>query len=555
MSDIGKKVQARVEAEKKDQPAPEAKPTLTDFQIISCAMENQAGDAAIYINLNRDKFRYVERWGAWLKWVGQYWQKDLKEREATAAVFRVVDEYRRVAAGLRKFLRKEAGSLPDQGLPAPNPETNLGEGGSDLSDKATKSHLKELSRKISHLRGNTGRKNVVEYARTCPDASLVIDGEELDANPWLLACASGVIELKTGELRPGRPEDYLTCASPTAWQGLEAPCPTFVKFLADILGGNPALVDYMQRMLGHALIGEQREHVFLVLSGAKGQNGKGTLMKILGYVLGMGVMVPVPAEMLLDQGFVKSSSGPAPDIMSLRGRRLAYAEETDEGRRFSSSKVKMLSGGGRLTARGTYDLEMSYWDQSHTLILLTNDLPHARADDQAFWYRIHVVRFPYSFVPNPNPNNEFEWPVDPTLTDRMKAEASGILAWLVRGCLEYLKYGLAPPAEVLEATRAYRAAEDLVGRFLAECCEIREGLEVQAAVLYDNFCWWYSHEVSRKREFSNTRFGEALGKKGFAKIKKSTNYWLNIALTDAFKAERAKAEGGEEGRGGRGLYD
>jgi putative DNA primase/helicase len=420
----------------------------------------------------------------------------------------------------------------------------------DASEKTIKRWHTELSRKISQLRGNAGRKNVVEYARTCPDASLVIDGEELDSDPWLLACANGVLELRTGELRPGRPEDFLTCASPTQWRGLSEPCPAFEKFMSDILGGNQELVDYMRRMLGHALIGEQRERVFLVLSGAQGQNGKGTLMNILGHVLGPDVMVPVPAEMLLDQGFTKSSSGPSPDIMSLRGRRLAHAEETDEGRRISSSRVKQLSGGGRLAARGTYDLEMSYWDQTHTLILLTNDLPHARADDQAFWYRVHVVRFLYSFVSSPNPNNAFERLKDNDLERKLKSEASGILAWLVRGCLEYLKTGLAPPDEVTEATRSYRAAEDLVGRFLAECCEVREGLETKASVLYDNFRWWYGHEVSRKREFSNVKFAETLKKRGFEKEKKSAHYWLNIALTEDFLEERKEAEERAESKKG-----
>ena len=548
MSDIESKVRERVEAENKASPAPEAKPPLTDLQVISCAMENQAGDAAVYIALNRGRYVYVERWGVWLKWMGHYWQKDLKEREATAAVSRVVDEYRRVAAGLRKMLRGDP--IPD-GIQETAAQA-------DNSDKSLKHHLKELTRKISQLRGNAGRKNVVEYVRTCPDDSLVIDGKELDANPWLLAAPNGVIDLRAGELRPGQPEDYLTCAMPTEWLGLHEPCPNFEKFLADILGDNQTMVAYMQRMLGHALIGEQRERVFLVLSGAQGQNGKGTLMNILNHVLGPDVMVPVPAEMLLDQGFTKSSSGPSPDIMSLRGRRLAYAEETDEGRKFSSSKVKQLSGGGRLAARGTYDLDMSYWDQTHTLILLTNDLPHARADDQAFWYRIHVVKFLYSFVASPNPKNAFERQRDNDLERKLKGEASGILAWLVRGCLAYQKAGgLIPTDEVTEATRAYRDAEDLVGRFLAEACEIREGVEIKAALLYDNFAWWYGREISRKKGFSNTKFGEALKKKGFSKVKKSTHYWLNIALAEDFLRERSEAEAGEAAGepGKKRLYD
>ena len=90
---------------------------------------------------------------------------------------------------------------------------------------------------------------------------------------------------------------------------------------------------------GHALIGKQCEHVFLALSGFKGRNGKGTLMNLLEHVLGLSVMMPVPVEMLFDHGYAKSSSGPAPDLVNLRGRRIAFASKTDAGRRFSSSKV------------------------------------------------------------------------------------------------------------------------------------------------------------------------------------------------------------------------
>ena len=540
--DIKKKVRERIAAEKAavgSEPA-KARTELTDWEIIRCARENVAGDAAVYIALNRGKFLYVERWGVWLKWMEHYWQKDLGQREATATVSAVVDEYCRVYGELSNLARDRKSSL---------------EPGSAESDKVPRKKRKKesdgpyddefqaLSSKISTLRGVTGRKNVIEYVRTCPDTRLIIDGEELDAQPWLLACTNGVIELKDGAHRPGRPDDYLTCAVPTEWTGLDEPCPIFEKFMMDIMGGNAELVAYLQRMLGQSLIGKQREHVFLVLSGAKGRNGKDTLMNILRHVLGLNVMVPVPAEMLLDQGFAKSSSGPAPDLMTLRGRRLAYASETDEGRRFSSSKVKWLSGGGQMVARGTYDLEMSYWDPTHTLILLTNDLPHAKADDQAFWSRLHLVKFVYSFLTNPNLDNEFEKLADPDLLEKMKAEASGILAWLVRGELEYQRLGLCPPKEVTEASVEYRASEDMVGRFISECCEIKEGERLQATVLFDAFRFWYAREISKKHTFARNKFGIILAEKGFEKQKDGPRwYWQGLTLAEEFNQEMCRAE-------------
>ncbi len=207
---------------------------------------------------------------------------------------------------------------------------------------------------------------------------------------------------------------------------------------------------------------------------------------------------------------------------------------------------KWLSGGDRIVARGVYGTDMTYWDSTHTLILLTNDLPHARADDQAFWSRVHLVPFRYSFLPKPKPNNEFERQADPDLDGKLAEEAPGILAWLVHGCLEYQQVGLNPPPQVTEATQAYRESEDLLGRFIGECCVVGFGHQIQSSDLYDHFSFWYEQEVSRKREFSNKRFSELMVKKGFEKKKISAMFWMGLDLTDEFKELRRKAEGGGE---------
>ncbi|MDL2226563.1 phage/plasmid primase, P4 family [Deltaproteobacteria bacterium OttesenSCG-928-M10] len=530
MSDeIKKKVQARIEAENRDESAaPEPKPELTDWDIIRCARENVAGDAAVYIARNQGRFIYIVDWKYGLQFVGHSWQKDIDDNRAIAAVGRVADEYRRVYGELRKL---------DQGH-----ESTLA--GKSVSKKSTGSYadeLKALSRKISNLRGPS-RKNVVDYARTCDDSRLLIKSEALNAHPWLLACATGVIELKTGAHRPGRPDDYLTCAVTTEWKSLDEPCPIFERFLHETLGGNQDLIAYMHRMLGHTLIGRQREHVFLVLAGAKGRNGKDTLMNILLHVLGGAIMTPVPSEMLLDQGFVKNSSGPSPDTMALRFRRIAYASETDEGKRFSTSKVKLLSGGSNLTARTTYEGEMSTWNASHSLILLTNHLPHAKADDQAFWSRLHLVNFRYSFLSKPDPDNPYEKQADPDILEKMKDEASGILAWLVRGCLEYQRQGLNPPEEVTNAGKLYRDSEDVVGRFIVECCEVNEAEEIQAANLYDGFRFWYAREISKKSTFPQNKFGEILAEKGYRKVKRNVHFWQGLTFTEDFNQEITSAD-------------
>ena len=107
-SEIRKKVEERVAAERRNDPVQEAaKYELSDWQIVRCAMEGDAGDAAVYIMVNRGKFLYVERLGVWLKWTGHYWQKDINAREATAAMDAVVDQYRRGYSALKKLLNDD----------------------------------------------------------------------------------------------------------------------------------------------------------------------------------------------------------------------------------------------------------------------------------------------------------------------------------------------------------------------------------------------------------------------------------------------------------------
>ena len=250
---------------------------LSDHKIIACAMAERAGDAVVFMARNRGLFLFVHRWGAWLKWSTHYWAEDLNSEAVLTAVEVVVDEYRRVAGSIKERIDNE-------------PEMDA------KKRNALETDIKILTRKINELRGRR-RKDVLEFVHTGRDKSMAISGDELDQTPWLLACSNGVIDLKTGKIRPGRQTDFLTCAAPTEWRGLEAQCPIFEAFMLSILGGDQEIVDYMQRMFGQMLIGKQREHVFLVLSGAKGRNGKDTLMKTLSKVLGRDLMAPVQAEM------------------------------------------------------------------------------------------------------------------------------------------------------------------------------------------------------------------------------------------------------------------
>jgi len=192
--------------------------------------------------------------------------------------------------------------------------------------------------------------------------------------------------------------------------------------------------------------------------------------------------------MLLEQSRTRSSAGPSADIMSLRGKRLVWASETGDGRNLDAGRVKWLCGGDTLVGRMPYARREVTFRPSHTLIVLTNHKPKVDPTDFAVWDRIHLVPFEYSFVDNPKkPNERLR---DPQLLDRLKSEASGVLALMVRGCLEWQEQGLNPPPEVIEATAAYRRGEDLIGQFIDECCVVDKHCQARAGKLWDEYQAW-----------------------------------------------------------------
>ena len=248
---------------------------------------------------------------------------------------------------------------------------------------------------------------------------------------------------------------------------------------------------------------------------------------------------------LLDQGKNRSAAGPSPDIMSLRGLRIAFASETDEGQRFSPARVKWFSGGETLTGRYPHDKRNVSFAPTHLLALLTNHKPHAPASDFAFWERLLLVDFPLSFVDR-KPQNENERPMDKGLKDRLLQELPGIAAWLVRGCLEWQRVGIAPPAKVREATSEYRRDEDLLADFVDECCDLQqEGqpeIRSKASDLYDAFCAWFKRNVSAKKSISQKAFGKMMLERFQRERKGGTYYYFGVSVSPHAQLELDQEE-------------
>ena len=491
VTDIKKKVKKRAAEEAQSYPVLiKSNGHLPTPYVQQCMAANELGDGLLFASVLRNQYLYNASAGEWLRWCGHSWGIDIRETHL-AAVEQVVDKL-----------------LDTTGRIGEEIQECVKEGNEAKRDQLGKLRERIYGR-IARFRTDKGRNTTVKFARTCREP-LAINGDELDLNPHLLACANGVLDIRTAKFREGRPEELISKASPVEWQGLEMPAPTWEKFLMEVQQESQETVSFLQRWFGYSISGIIKEHKFLILEGPGGRNGKGTMMETIAEVLGP-LAGPIQSEMLLDQGHTRSSAAPSPDIMGLRGQRLVWASESDEGRRFSPSRVKWLSGGDTLTGRYPHDKYPIRFRPTHKLVLLTNSKPMAPADDFPFWERLLLVVFFLSYVDR-DPVSTHERRANKDLREQLRAEASGILAWLVRGYLEYQRQGLNPPKAVLEATAKYRRDEDILAPFIEEHITVNTLARTPASELYDRFLKWYEDNVSKKG-ISQTRFGRIMGKR------------------------------------------
>lgn len=360
--------------------------------------------------------------------------------------------------------------------------------------------------RIDSLRNKSGIQNALGLAK----AKMPLK-EEWDNNPYLLAVKNGVINLKTGEFRPGKPDDYLRSFSEVEWKGFDEKAPRWEQFLQELFPENPEIPEFLQRMFGYATSGLSVEHVFAVFYGAKGRNGKDVMLETISNVLGEKIAGTIKEEVLLS-GF-KNPGAANPFLMDLVGKRLVYADETNEQASFDSAQMKRLSGGSPFKARQLRQKAITIKPQ-YLIVLTSNARPIVDADDDALWERLICVEYTQRFTDNIQTENDHA--PDKFLKEKLKKEYSGILTWLVKGFLEWQEKGLAIPDVVKYNTAAYRDQQDSLGRFIKDECLKETGVEVSVKQLYAAYRAWDDGQKKLTQQEFRRKMEERYPKKRLA---------------------------------------
>ncbi len=334
------------------------------------------------------------------------------------------------------------------------------------------------------------------------DRRLAATVDQWDADPWLLNTPDGVIDLKTGRLGPHLPSSYMTKI--TAVGPGDVGCPRFLAFLHTIANGDAELISYLQRVFGYALTGDTREHA-LFFGHGNGANGKSVLLSTVAGILG-DYHRTAPIET-----FTASSGDRHPtDLAMLRGARLVTATETEEGRRWAESRIKQLTGGDVVSARFMRQDFFEYLP-AFKLFIAGNHKPSLRSVDEAIRRRFHLIPFTVTIPPEER---------DSELTAKLKAEWAGVLAWMVKGCLEWHAGGLRPPQTVREATAAYLEAEDAVAAWIEEKCQRDRNAWESSSDLFRSWSEWADR--AGEQAGSMKHFTQTIEGRGFTRHKMKT---------------------------------
>jgi putative DNA primase/helicase len=396
-----------------------------------------------------DALRYVAAWGRWLIWTDGIWRFD----ETLEAVDRI-----------RALCR-------DHSSRADNPK---------------------LARETASARTVSAVEKLVR-------TDLAATSDQWDQDRLTILAGKGAsaiaVELDTGAERPPRRQDYFTKSA--AVSPGDDDCPLWLRFLKKVTAEDQVLQNYLQRVAGYCLSGLIDEHAMFFLWGT-GSNGKSVFINTLLGIWGDYAAI-APMETFIDSPTDRHPT----ELAHLRGARLVVAQETEKGRRWAEAKIKSITGGDRISARFMRQ-DFFEFSPQFKLMIAGNHKPSLGTADQAMRRRMHLIPFTVTIPAEDR---------DPKLPDKLREEWPGILRWAIAGYLKWQQSGLAPPDVVRSATDEYLAGEDVLGRWIEECCVLAPGNWQAGDDLWNAWKVWAEH--NNERPGSRIQFGKTMSERGY----------------------------------------
>lgn len=446
--------------------------------------------------------RYVPTWKRWLYWDGNRWCEDRDSEEG--------EEDTRGAGAVMELAMMCTRSMMQWATRIPQDS-------------------EERGKWVSHCRQSEKRTNI-EATLVLAGAmrSVAVPPSLFDRPKDVINTPTGIVNLRT--LETAGPQKQMFLSKRTRVSFRDAECPTWLRFLHDVMDGNEDLVSFLQRSVGYSITGETNEQVLWLLYGT-GANGKSTFLSMLEAIAGeyhqnteFGTFLERQADTVRN------------DLARLHRSRLVTAIEPKASRRMDEAVIKSVTGEDPITARFLFR-EYFTFRPTFKLWLASNHKPEIRGNDEGIWRRILMVPFTVR-IPKAKRDRD--------LPRKLAAELPGIFRWACEGAKQWYADGLQVPEIVRDATKEYRHDMDSLGVFIEAHCltDIEEGepkLSVRLKLLYDAYKKWAVG--AGEKPMAQKSFSQRLSERGFRRsTRKSYGYdYLGLALRD--DPDKRPAEG------------
>ena len=448
--------------------------TETD-EPVKCYTFDDTGNAERLIDLFGENIRYSYTDKKWLYYDGRRWLYD-----NTGAVERIADKSVEAMSAEAKFYEQQ--------------------------DEDTAEKFKKHCKTSRSNKSKTAMlKEAMHHVPVLP--------AQLDRHKFVINTPGGVLNLKTGEMVPHSPEQYITKISNVEYTE-KADCPQWMQFRSDVFNDDKDLIRYIQKAVGYSMTGSTAEQCVFFLFGT-GQNGKSTFLEVIRSIMGDYATNVQPETIMVRSN---QSSAINSDIARLKGSRLVTSVEPNEGMRINEGLVKQLTGDDTVTARKLYGEEFEFKPE-FKLWMATNHKPIIRGTDTGIWRRIHMIPFTVQ-IP--------EEKKDRNLKYKLQRELPAIMHWAVEGCLLWQSEGLNMPRSVMRMVKEYRREMDVISAFIDDMCEEGENLTVQSSKLYAAYAKWC--DDNNEYKMSNTKFGVELSKRFTKRKSMKAFYYIGIDL-------------------------
>jgi P4 family phage/plasmid primase-like protien len=353
---------------------------------------------------------------------------------------------------------------------------------------------------------------------------VTVDINDFDTDPMLLNCHNGTLRfLPPDDDGPARVElvahdrDHMLTKLTACAYDPEADADEWQKLL---VWAQPKKERrrYLRQWLGYCLTGDVGEQIFHIWWGPTAANGKSTVGNAARDAAGdYGEITNV--ETFLDEGIKKRGDQATPDIVRLPGVRFLTSGEPGPGSKFNEPLINSVTGGDPMLARDNFRSFFRFVPVFKWTIWC-NKKPDIVQGTEGIWRRAKVLLWESHLEPHEK---------DRTLPARLAKEHAGILAWMVRGAIDWMQHGFVEPEDVTVQSLAYRDDSDPLASFLRLCTAEDEGARTQSSVLYKVYCGWC--KAAGENPWSNKGLTRAMKDRGFDNKASNGIQWLGFRLT------------------------